>query len=75
MGAVRKSTREGEAVFSREVGYEAREAGGGLEFVCEVQSRGVAGVMWLEGGGRDAGVTSAAMAQISTTLHKVHAIG
>lgn len=40
MGAVRKSTREGEEVFSREVGYGAQEAGGGLEFVCEVQSRG-----------------------------------
>lgn len=52
MGAVRKSTREGEEVFSREVGYGAQEAGGGLEFVCEVQSRGCS---WCNVTGRTSG--------------------
>lgn len=37
MGAVRKSTREGDAVFRTEVEYGAQEAGGGIKFVCGVE--------------------------------------
>lgn len=40
MGAVWKSTREGDAVFSREVEYGDHGAGGGLKFVCGRESRG-----------------------------------
>lgn len=46
-----------------------------LNLFVKCRAGGVAGVMWLEERGRDAGVTYAVMALISTTLHKVHAIG
>lgn len=47
----------------------------GLNLSVKCRAGAVTGVMSLEEGGRDAGVTSAVMALISTTLHKVHGIG